>query len=338
MGKAAFLTKPSVIARKSIDDNNKWAAQTPTYNIPSGAKNVYIIEGDKSVYTDLESAVKACGPTITSAIMDSKNSITAYLSETPLSTSDFKLYVDGKNVTTGAAATATVYENDKKVVFDTSGLDIDPTSLIEIKADNMFTQYKKVTLRNVLDNYCYDGNDMGATFKDDKINLKLWAPTAYKVEALVYDSYDLTNDNPSRKYDMDLDSDNGIHSTSIPKAGNEDKYYMYRLYFKDRNTNGDIVDKITYAVDPYAYAAGVNGTKGALVNLNDKTDGSITPTGWSTDSKPALTNPEDSILYEMHIRDFTVDETSGVDIGKRGKYLGAVQTGTTYNHGSLAQE
>ena len=77
----------------------------------------------------------------------SKDSITAYLSDTPLSTSDFKLYVDGIDVTTGAAVTATtgaavtatVYANEKKVVFNTSGISIDPTSLIEIKADNMFT-------------------------------------------------------------------------------------------------------------------------------------------------------------------------------------------------------
>ena len=330
MGKAAFLTNPQVIARKG-----NWEAQTQTYNIPTGIKDAYIIENDKNLYTDLKSAAKACGPTITSAIMDSKDSITAYLSDTPLSTSDFKLYVDGIDVTTGAAVTATtgaavtatVYENDKKVVFDTSGISIDPTSLIEIKAENMFTIPKKVTLRNVLDNYKYDGNDMGATFKDDKINLKLWAPTAYKVEALVYDSYDLANDAPSRTYNMDLDLSNGIHSGSITKADNENKYYMYRLYFKDRNTNGDIVDKITYAVDPYTYAAGVNGTKGALVNLNDT---STEPDSWSTDTKPALANPEDSILYEMHVRDFTIDANSGVDADKRGKYLGAVQEGTTY--------
>ena len=98
-------------------------AQTQTYNIPTGAKDAYIIENDNNLYTDLESAAKACGPTITSAIMDSKDSITAYLSDTPLSTSDFKLYVDGIDVTTGAAVTATtgaavtatVYANEKRL-------------------------------------------------------------------------------------------------------------------------------------------------------------------------------------------------------------------------------
>ena len=325
-GKAAFLTKSQVIARKG-----NWEAQTATYNIPSGSKDVYIIQGDINLYTDIESAVRASGPSIKSAIMDSENRITAYLSDTPLSTNNFKLYVNGVNVTTGTAATATIYENDKKVVFDTSGISIDPTTLIEIKADNMFTNYKKVTLRNVLDNYFYDGKDMGATFEGDNIGLKLWAPTAYKVEALVYDSYGTDRDNPSRVYQMKLNKSNGIHSRLITKAENENKYYMYRLYFKDRNTNGDIVDRITYAVDPYAYAVCANGTKGALVDLNNI---DTKPTDWSTDTKPALTNPEDSILYEMHIRDFTIDSTSGVDADKRGKYLGAVQEETTYTDGT----
>ena len=107
---------------------------------------------------------------------------------------------------------------------------------------------------------------------------------------------------------------------------------MYRLYFKDRNTKEDIVDKITYAVKPDAYAVGVNGTKGALVDLNDT---STEPDSWSSDTKPALTNPEDSILYEMHIRDFTCrSKFRRNPEGNRGKYLGAVQEKTTYTDGT----
>ncbi len=45
---------------------------------------------------------------------------------------------------------------------------------------------------------------------------------------------------------------------------------------------------------------------------------------------PPLLKREDAVIYEIHIRDFTIDENSGVDADKRGKYLGMVQTGTTY--------
>ena len=38
-------------------------------------------------------------------------------------------------------------------------------------------------------------------------------------------------------------------------------------------------------------------------------------------SIPSLVNKDDSIIYEMHIRDFTIDKSSGVIDGLRGTYL-----------------
>ena len=54
--------------------------------------------------------------------------------------------------------------------------------------------------------------------------------------------------------------------------------------------------------------------------------------GWV--ESPELKNRVDSIVYEVHVRDFTIDETSGVDGDKKGRYLGMVQTGTTYSDGN----
>jgi pullulanase len=42
-------------------------------------------------------------------------------------------------------------------------------------------------------------------------------------------------------------------------------------------------------------------------------------------------NREDSVIYEVHVRDFTIDANSGVDPAKRGKYMGMVQMGTSFN-------
>lgn len=50
--------------------------------------------------------------------------------------------------------------------------------------------------------------------------------------------------------------------------------------------------------------------------------------GWA--AVPAMVNREDAVIYETHVRDFTIDSTSGVDAAKRGKFLGMVQGGTTY--------
>ncbi len=51
--------------------------------------------------------------------------------------------------------------------------------------------------------------------------------------------------------------------------------------------------------------------------------------GWS--ARPALIEREDAIIYEVHIRDFTIAPEAGTSAEKRGKYLGMVEAGTEHN-------
>lgn len=56
----------------------------------------------------------------------------------------------------------------------------------------------------------------------------------------------------------------------------------------------------------------------------------IQPTGgWA--GAPGMTEREDAVVYEVHVRDFTIDSSSGVTAANRGKYAGMVQAGTTYS-------
>ncbi len=57
----------------------------------------------------------------------------------------------------------------------------------------------------------------------------------------------------------------------------------------------------------------------------------IMPTGGSWVPRPARVNREDAVVYELSVRDFTIDPSSGVDAARRGKFLGLVQGGTTHN-------
>lgn len=54
--------------------------------------------------------------------------------------------------------------------------------------------------------------------------------------------------------------------------------------------------------------------------------------GWAP--RPPLKEREDSVIYEVHVRDFTVDESSGVAPAKRGKFLGMVEAGSQYQNQS----
>ena len=76
--------------------------------------------------------------------------------------------------------------------------------------------------------------------------------------------------------------------------------------------------------DPYGVMINNKSQQNVVLDLS-KTD---PLDGWA--ERPALENREDAIIYEVHVRDFTIDSSSGVEQSKRGKFPGMVQTGTTY--------
>ena len=64
----------------------------------------------------------------------------------------------------------------------------------------------------------------------------------------------------------------------------------------------------------FAKAVGVNGMRGAIVDMKDSN-----PMGWEKDQRPMVKTPADLIIYEMHHRDFSIDESSGIE--HKGKFL-----------------
>lgn len=89
------------------------------------------------------------------------------------------------------------------------------------------------------------------------------------------------------------------------KSDLKGKYYLFSVYNSAQPDNTPGI---------FAKAVGVNGKRGAIVDLRD-TD----PEGWADDVRPALSNPCDLVIYEMHHRDFSVDLSSGLK--NKGKYL-----------------
>lgn len=83
------------------------------------------------------------------------------------------------------------------------------------------------------------------------------------------------------------------------------KYYVFSVYNQAQPDHTPGV---------FAKAVGVNGNRGAIVDLKD-TD----PDGWADDVRPELKNPCDLIIYEMHHRDFSMDMSSGIK--NKGKFL-----------------
>ncbi len=163
--------------------------------------------------------------------------------------------------------------------------------------------------RNVLNssNYYYSGDDLGSTYSPTHTAFRVWAPTASQVNLLLYNSADgsLTKSIPMNK------SEKGTWSVSVHQ-NLANWYYLYQV------TVHGITQK---AVDPYAKNTAPNGTRGMIVDLS-KTD----PNGWESDKHVTPKNIEDEIIYEMHIRDFSIDSKSGIQ--NKGEYLGLTEKGT----------
>ena len=159
----------------------------------------------------------------------------------------------------------------------------------------------------------YTGNDLGAAYSPKMTRFKVWAPEAESVKLNLYKQGE--GDNLIEQHVMKK-SVNGTYV--FEKQGDcNGIYYTYTVV-----NHGEEQE----AVDPYTKAAGVNGQRGMVINLA-KTN----PQGFELDG---YRNPEhirDAIIYEGSVRDFTMDESSGVF--HNGKFLGLTEANTTNHFG-----
>ena len=128
------------------------------------------------------------------------------------------------------------------------------------------------------------------------------SPDVKKVNVLLSDT---DSDNPAEQMIKQMKHVGAGKWKLTVKSDLKGKYYLFSVY---NNAQPDNTPGI------FAKAVGVNGKRGAIVDLRD-TD----PEGWVNDVRPTLNNPCDLVIYEMHHRDFSVDLSSGLK--NKGKYL-----------------
>ncbi|WNC68317.1 DUF3372 domain-containing protein [Thalassotalea nanhaiensis] len=146
----------------------------------------------------------------------------------------------------------------------------------------------------------YDGND---------IISNLWAPTAQSVKLNIFDADKvlLTSN------EMSLDADTGIWSFSAPNTVDRSFYRFELTLYHPQNHRFETV----HVTDPYSVSLSTNGMYSQFVNLADS---DLMPTGWEEHMIPTVVDPEDAVIYEGHIRDFSVRDASTTELN-RGKYL-----------------
>lgn len=164
--------------------------------------------------------------------------------------------------------------------------------------------------------YTYQGNDLGASWTPEKTLFRVWAPTASAVAVHLYRSGGEISGDFIEALEMTAD----VNGTWLAaKYGDlNGVYYTYAA---------DINGKRVEVCDPYAKAVGVNGRRAMVIDL-----ASTDPDGWENDADPHAGDPiTDAVIYELHIRDLSVDASSG--IRNKGKYLGLTETGTAGKKG-----
>lgn len=159
--------------------------------------------------------------------------------------------------------------------------------------------------------FTYPGHDLGYTWSRQETRFRVWAPTAQAVSLRIYQSGTPGTDDLLTTIPMTA-AQQGTWTAMYPGDGNG-LYYTYLV----------TVEGITReACDPYARSTGLNGQRAMILDLS-----STNPAGWEDDQDPNAALPiSDSFLYELHIRDLSMDRCSHVR--HKGKYLGLTETGT----------
>ena len=145
-------------------------------------------------------------------------------------------------------------------------------------------------------------------YNGKKTEFSVWSPDAEAAQVRLYAS---AQDTAAFKVcDMKL-SKGGLWKVTV-KENLKGAFYAFAV-----KMNGQWLEETAGIA---AKAVGVNGWRGAVIDWAE-----TNPEGWAEDKSPVIAKP-DIIVYEMHHRDFSIHETSGV--ANKGKYLALTEEGT----------
>ncbi|WIM08641.1 DUF3372 domain-containing protein [Trueperella bernardiae] len=154
-----------------------------------------------------------------------------------------------------------------------------------------------------------EAGGLGVHFNDGVPTLKLWAPTAKSVALQLFDSEDATGDPASLPMEHQADGTWTITGESAWK----NRAYRYDVEVFVPSTNQVEHNVVT---DPYSVGLTVDSTHSVLVDLSDP---DYMPTLWQTSEAPVITNDSARSIYELHVRDFSIGDTT-VPEKLRGTY------------------
>ncbi len=160
----------------------------------------------------------------------------------------------------------------------------------------------------------YDGDDLGVYWTPGKTNVRIWAPTASQVELFLYDMG--KEGSPFAVFQLQK-SDAGTWIAEL-QGDWEGKFYTFRI---------NDAEWLNEVPDIYVRCVGINGIRGMIFDPAKTHPGS-----WEYDRGPSLSASTEAILYELHVRDFSIDPDSGML--NNGLFKAFTETGTQTAEGT----
>ncbi len=173
----------------------------------------------------------------------------------------------------------------------------------------------------VLDDLYTYNDKLGVIFSGGAPTLKLWAPTARSVKLHLFN-----DSNPATTatvLPMTVTA-SGVWSVTGSSSW-KNKFYLYEVEVYVRSTGRIEHNLVT---DPYSLSLSLNSQRSQIVNLEDA---ALKPLGWNLIRKPFVDAPEDIVLYELHIRDFSANDQT-VPASERGTFKAFTEPSNGMRH------
>lgn len=273
-----------------------------------GFTEVWLVAGDPRVYRDpanVDLSVRVAG-----AFLDDSDSIFMTITGTPEvgMLEGIDVLLDGvpgpydivRTIQRDGATQGIVYELvlDEPVEFDhVSNLSL---SLPGVEGTIVYA-------RDVLteDRFTALDAELGSIYSDTSTTFRVWSPVSESVDLLLFERAD--QEQPSRSIALTHEGRGVWEATVAGDLHGTFYQYAYQSYGERR-----------VAPDIHCRAATSDSRRSMVVDLDR-----VAPDGWGTIDQPRLESPSDEVIYEIHVRDYSITDPS-IDAHKRGMYLGLI--------------
>lgn len=293
---------------KTFETSNPFSTEPAVSITPSG--NASFSGANQSVTVTAKNCASAKYTTDGS---DPKTSATA------VSFDSSKTFAVGEGISVGSSVTVKVWGTD---------------GATEVSASSVFTKIDKPSTPTRL----------GAYYTSSATSFSIWSPDSSDVTVTVKpaggteQTYTCTK---GFQVDGDYPDSSNIYGVTVPGDLHLAEYQFKIGGVAVRDPYGKMIkydgnqQKTNVLCDNKAfYSGGPIGSSWAGPSVNIVMDMSRTePTGgWA--ERPTLEKRTDSIVYEVHVGDFTSSSTWNGKESYRGKFPGMIETGTTYTNGA----